>query len=62
LDRYILCWHFWKFTFTGDLSGATGTFSGNVTAATITGGTISGASISGTTINGGSISGTTGNV
>lgn len=28
--------------FTGDLSGATGTFSGNITAATITGGTING--------------------
>jgi hypothetical protein len=42
-------------TFTGNLTGATGTFSGAINAATITGGTITG-----TSINGGSISGTTG--
>jgi hypothetical protein len=41
--------------FSGNLSGATGTFSGTLSAATITGGTITGASI-----NGGTISGTTG--
>jgi hypothetical protein len=42
-------------TFSGALSGATGTFSGNLNAATITGGTITG-----TTINGGIINGATG--
>jgi len=42
-------------TFKGALSGATGTFSGTLSAATISGGTITGASI-----NGGTISGTTG--
>ena len=41
--------------FTGDLSGATGTFSGTLNAATINGGTINS-----TTINGGSINGVTG--
>lgn len=42
-------------TFKGALSGATGTFSGTLSAATITGGTITG-----TTINGGTINGATG--
>ena len=41
--------------FKGDLSGATGTFSGAINAATITGGTITG-----TTFNGGNINGATG--
>jgi hypothetical protein len=41
--------------FSGNLSGATGTFSGTLSAATISGGTITG-----TAINGGTISGTTG--
>jgi hypothetical protein len=41
--------------FSGNLSGATGTFSGTLSAATISGGTITGAAI-----NGGTISGTTG--
>jgi hypothetical protein len=39
-------------TFKGALSGATGTFSGTLSAATITGGTITGATINGGTING----------
>jgi len=38
--------------FTGDLSGATGTFSGAITGATITGGVISGATINAGVING----------
>jgi hypothetical protein len=41
--------------FSGNLSGATGTFSGTLSAATISGGTITGAAI-----NGGTITGTTG--
>jgi len=38
--------------FTGDLSGATGTFSGAINAATITGGVISGTTINSSVING----------
>lgn len=37
-------------TFTGDITGASGTFSGNLSAATITGGTINGSTINGSTI------------
>ena len=45
--------------FKGDVTGASGTFSGTVSGATISGGTISGTTISGTTITGGTLSGTT---
>ena len=41
--------------FRGDITGASGTFSGTISAATITGSTITGGSISGTTIDGGTI-------
>lgn len=46
-------------TFGGALNGASGTFSGTVSAATITGSTISGNTISGGSINGTTITGTT---
>jgi hypothetical protein len=45
--------------FKGDITGASGTFSGTLSGATISGGTISGTTISGTTITGGTLSGTT---
>lgn len=45
--------------FRGDITGASGTFSGTLSAATITGSSISGGSISGTTISGATITGTT---
>lgn len=43
--------------FRGDITGASGTFSGTLSAATITGSTITGGTITGTTISGGTITG-----